>query len=452
MYQSSLVSIVPVAAGMVPHARRSAVCLLAAVWTLAAAPVITGVGATASSGAGALHQLEVSGRGTQVVVALVADSPLESTVEVVKGSPGRVFVDLPNVSPLVARVTEVGRGVVSRVRVGLHHSEPPTTRVVVDLAGPAIAHLERGVNDRELRLVLDHAGPGDDDTYQHWFTRGVAALSQLFTLSASGTADAALASQWAGMAAEIRRTSPPPSMQAVHALLVTASDLGKAGMTQLHDGVEATETWSAVSAGARLLVSEACRAATRADHTRYKDVEQQPTVSITDGRLSVDVADVKLGIVLDAIARQGELSVEGHPSSDENVSAHFSDVPLERGLRTLLEGHRYGLVSDRRGVHLLLDAPIDDGDEDVSVASAPPLRARLAPATDTLRDPTIDALATVLAHHDTEVRLRAIETLALVSGYRATQLLEYAWAGDLSLEVRAAAWAALEHVKTRTSN
>ena len=88
----------------------------------------------------------------------------------------------------------------------------------------------------------------------------------------------------------------------------------------------------------------------------------------------------------------------------------------------------------------------------MSVASAPPLRARLAPATDTLRDPTIDALATVLAHHDTEVRLRAIETLALVSGYRATQLLEYAWAGDLSLEVRAAAWAALEHVKTRTSN
>ena len=83
------------------------------------------VGAPASSSAGALHQLEVSGRGTQVVVALVADSPLESAVEVVKGSPGRVFVDLPNVSPLVARVTEVGRGVVSRVRVGLHHSEPP---------------------------------------------------------------------------------------------------------------------------------------------------------------------------------------------------------------------------------------------------------------------------------------------------------------------------------------
>ena len=59
---------------------------------------------------------------------------------------------------------------------------------------------------------------------------------------------------------------------------------------------------------------------------------------------------------------------------------------------------------------------------------------------------TTGALAVVLEHHDAEVRLQAIKTLGVLGGDDATQLLEYAWAGDANPVVRDAAWVTLEQL------
>ena len=50
-------------------------------------------------------------------------------------NPDRLIADFPNVSPRrwLPQTIPVGRNGVERVRIGLNHSSPPTTRVVVDL-------------------------------------------------------------------------------------------------------------------------------------------------------------------------------------------------------------------------------------------------------------------------------------------------------------------------------
>ena len=114
---------------------------------------------------GTLRELTVDGTSDRIVVTLIADRPLDGVLERIETSPTRVFVDLKNVVPEVDRVTNVDRGSVTRVRVGLNQADPPVTRVVIDLEGSTSSFLEQG-RDRARAAYHGRGGiVGDVDPH-----------------------------------------------------------------------------------------------------------------------------------------------------------------------------------------------------------------------------------------------------------------------------------------------
>ena len=76
-------------------------------------------------------------------------------------------------------------------------------------------------------------------------------------------------------------------------------------------------------------------------------------VHASDGLLSVGAQGASLGDVLEDVARQTGLTLEGHGSIANRITIQFDQLPVEEALRLLLRGQSYLLVSrEKRG-----DAP-----------------------------------------------------------------------------------------------
>ena len=217
---------------------------------------------------GSLITLSVSGSGGRVVVDLVSDQTLDTVLEVVRSQPARLFVDLRNVVPKVDSVTEVGRGAVRRVRVGLNQSQPPVTRVVVDLEGDATYYLEQGKTQRELRITVlaEPAEPSSEiDRYSSWFTQTADTMARLLARNpqerpGTGTDGAHLEQlklEWNLLRQELGTVQPPPPFKAAHDLLVPAGALGNASTTSGRDGHPPGMDASSAQAGASLLLRQA---------------------------------------------------------------------------------------------------------------------------------------------------------------------------------------------------
>jgi hypothetical protein len=71
-------------------------------------------------------------------------------------------------------------------------------------------------------------------------------------------------------------------------------------------------------------------------HTRQRALEKRPYVVVRQGQLSVNVREADLGEVLAEIGRQAGIRMVLGPSPGERISAQFSGVELETGLRRLL--------------------------------------------------------------------------------------------------------------------
>ena len=72
------------------------------------------------------------------------------------------------------------------------------------------------------------------------------------------------------------------------------------------------------------------------DDTRQRSAGQGLYVAVQEGRLSVDLQEADMAEVLTQIGRQAGIRVSSGPSSGKKVSARFSGVELEEGLRRLL--------------------------------------------------------------------------------------------------------------------
>lgn len=70
--------------------------------------------------------------------------------------------------------------------------------------------------------------------------------------------------------------------------------------------------------------------------THQKSATKGLSVAVHDGRLSVDVQEADLEEVLAQIGRQAGIRISSGPSAGKRVSARFSGVALEEGLRRLL--------------------------------------------------------------------------------------------------------------------
>ena len=255
------------------HHLSAGLVILLALW----AGCVDGIqGAQNVLSAGTLRELTVDGTSDRIVVTLIADRPLDGVLERIEASPTRVFVDLKNVVPEVDRVTDVDRGSVTRVRVGLNQADPPVTRVVLDLEGSTSSFLEQGATERELRITVVTASSvtstrtprdpvGPTDRYEAWFAKTTRTMSKLLARDARMQPGAAngldqldqLALEWSTVRGELDIVRPPPSFEAAHELLVTAGALGHVVIASRRDGsLPVMHAWVA-NAGAAMLVRQA---------------------------------------------------------------------------------------------------------------------------------------------------------------------------------------------------
>ena len=91
------------------------------------------LGRAAAGQSARINRVEVSTHQQDVVVEIHLTSPMIPSLSFAR-SPDRVIVDFPATAPKESlRRIPVGRNGVKRVRIGLNQSNPPVTRVVVDL-------------------------------------------------------------------------------------------------------------------------------------------------------------------------------------------------------------------------------------------------------------------------------------------------------------------------------
>ena len=252
---------------------RAGYCVLAAL-TITVVPA----GALLQLGEPAvLVALEVSGgdAGGALIVSLRGNGQLKGTLQEVSGTPFRVFVDLKNVVPGVSAVTPVGLGHVERIRVALNQSDPPVTRVVLDLSSEQPYRLEEGPEAKGLRIVIgsvsgigsiggaettggiatDDPAAASETDYAAWFTSASKRADRLL----DAVLDDTNITKWSALAAEVDHRTPPPAFGVAHDLLRTVVRLGTAAASvdgELPASTDPLNRSTAVT-GARLLLSRA---------------------------------------------------------------------------------------------------------------------------------------------------------------------------------------------------
>lgn len=248
-------------------------------------------GAQEPAAPGALRRLTVAGGAERVVVEVTADRAIAGTLQALGSPPSRLFVDLQGVVPEIPDRTEVGLGAVQRVRVALNQSQPPVTRVVLDLQGTARYRLEQGATPREIRITVEPApGPraaaGDAPRppapgpraaaadaprpaadappagpYPSWFADATRTLARLIDQTSGGGPTAAgdprdderVVFEWSALQDLLTAVTPPPTLESAHALLLTAGAVGHAAVTMAREHLSAADLRSAVAGAAMLM-------------------------------------------------------------------------------------------------------------------------------------------------------------------------------------------------------
>ena len=99
-----------------------------------------------------ISDVHVATNGDKVAVEVTLSDSITPTLTFAK-NPDRLIADFPNVSPKERlQHIPVGKNGVARVRIGLNHANPPTTRVVVDLDSPRPFAVE--ASDRKVLLNI----------------------------------------------------------------------------------------------------------------------------------------------------------------------------------------------------------------------------------------------------------------------------------------------------------
>ena len=89
---------------------------------------------------------------------------------------------------------------------------------------------------------------------------------------------------------------------------------------------------------------------------------------LSNGQLTVQVDGVPLTAILEAISRQGNISIQTHGRlAEQMVTIHFGPLPLEQGLKRILKKDNYLATFDKNGniikliVSRKVSAPISGG-------------------------------------------------------------------------------------------
>lgn len=137
--------------------RRAAVCGVALAAALLAPLAPAGAALQVTEQASPLiilKSVRVGAGGETVVVEIEADGPLPAPVTARLDAPARFFLDFPGVIT-GTRGSREGVAPIARVRVALHSSNPPVTRVVLDMAAQHEITIDDSARaDGRVRLVV----------------------------------------------------------------------------------------------------------------------------------------------------------------------------------------------------------------------------------------------------------------------------------------------------------
>ena len=126
------------------------------------ASVQAGAQATSANGARVQHVL-VRGSGAAMEVEIQTSGPPVAPDTQSLTGPDRIVVDFPGALPAAElRSLEVNRGALKRVRSGLFFSNPPITRIVLDLREPQSYQISTIQNAIVIKLGQENSGRGAD--------------------------------------------------------------------------------------------------------------------------------------------------------------------------------------------------------------------------------------------------------------------------------------------------
>jgi hypothetical protein len=216
-----------------------------------------------------LHRVDVGGTDDQLIITLVADGPIAGQLEQASGGTPRLFVDLHGVKPRADTVTPVNRGPVLRVRIGVHTTQPPVTRVVLDLSTMPPARIDRSEVAGQLRIIIGAdprqsaavATPTEADLLKQqrtWCLEVSDRLAALVKQHAPSTSQAqmlATITAWEKFEREVEARKLAAPLQPVHHALLQSIRLGRIAATHLQR--REAELAAAAIAGARLLLNTA---------------------------------------------------------------------------------------------------------------------------------------------------------------------------------------------------
>ncbi len=163
-----------------------------------------------------------------------------------------------------------------------------------------------------------------------------------------------------------------------------------------------------------------------------------PLVVFRDGKLSVDVYDVELSEVLQRIATLAgfQLTTEGSLS---RVTAVFTGVSLEEGLRRLVQDHELMLVYRAPGEGGaggdVVEAHVFAGSPSRAASDTATALAEIAQLLRSADQRNVPRVSEFLSWSDATVRVRAAQALGVIGGPAAASTLERAL-GDEAPQVR----------------
>ncbi len=100
-----------------------------------------------------VQQVVVREVGETIEVEIQTSAPVSPDTQAITG-PDRIVVDFPGALPSAAlRTLKVNRGRLKGVRSGLFFSEPPITRIVLDLTGPQTYQISSAGNTTVVKLA-----------------------------------------------------------------------------------------------------------------------------------------------------------------------------------------------------------------------------------------------------------------------------------------------------------
>jgi hypothetical protein len=171
-------------------------------------------------------------------------------------------------------------------------------------------------------------------------------------------------------------------------------------------------------------------------------------VRAKENRLTVKAKDIPLERVLWEIANQTLIEIVLYGPAGELVSADFSDLPLEKGLKRLTHNCNHVLIykpGRANSANLEIKAMLifskerkRPGEPLESTVITPQERA-----SQELGEASFDSLSKALQHKDAEVRENAVDRLAELKDERATVLLSEVLLSDRDSDIRESAAEAL---------